>query len=131
MENTTQSENNFKSKFEIENPEEFRIKMEKAFPSNPIEHDLPSAHLNKAEFKDFMRYINRNTVMLEVGGGSSSVVWTRYVKELVVVESSKFVADKIVETTGKLPKGSDLTVHWTPPNFQQTSLSTGDLYWTI
>jgi hypothetical protein len=63
--------------------------------------------------------------MLEVGGGSSSVVWTRYVKELVVVESSQFIAEKIKDTVAKLPSGSDLTVHWTPPNFQQDKLSVG------
>jgi hypothetical protein len=125
MENLIDPSNVEKSVFEINNPEEFKRKMEKTFPENPIEYDLPRPHLNKSEFSDFMRFINRNTVMLEVGGGASSAYWTRYVKSLVVVESSKFISEKIKETVSKLSKGSDLTVHWTPPNFQQVSLSVG------
>jgi hypothetical protein len=125
MENVIDPSNVEKSVFEITNADEFKIKMEKAFPSNPKEHDLPRPHLNRVEFADFMRYINRNTVMLEIGGGSSSVYWTRYVKDLVVVESSKFISEKIKETVSKMPAGSSLTVHWTPPNFQQASLSVG------
>jgi len=112
-----------KSKFEIENPTEFLSKLDKKIPSNPDPNNLRKPGMNSAELRDFMTYLNKETVMLEVGGGASSVYWTRYVKELVVIEPSQTVADRISESISNLTKGSDFVIHCIRPNFQQKKLS--------
>lgn len=112
-----------KSKFEIENPELFEQYMEKTMPKNPDPNNLPKPKMTRGELKSIFEHINKDTIMLEVGGGGSSVYWTRYVKKLVVVEPSKTISNRILETLSKIPKMADIEMHCILPNFQQKQLS--------
>jgi hypothetical protein len=67
------------------------------------------------EIVDLVTYINRDSVILEIGGGDSTVFLSRLVKKIVTLEHNLEWAEKIRENT----KGYESTVFVVEPNWPQ------------
>lgn len=78
-----------------------------------IEKKLP--FMTPEEIVDLVTYIGRDSVMLEIGGGDSTVFLSRLVKKIVTLEHNLEWAEKIRENT----KGFMSTVFVVEPNWPQ------------
>ena len=80
------------------------------------ENEIP--YMNETEIVHLMKYINRNTRMLEVGGGTSTIFFSKFVKRLVTVEHNKKWGNEILSTLQRTRRGN-WTLHIAEPNFPQ------------
>lgn len=69
------------------------------------------------EIVDLMSYINRETVMLELGGGNSTVFLSKFVKKLVTIEHNKEWSKTILSNVETYSNEWILTV--VEPNWPQ------------
>ncbi len=75
-------------------------------------------YMNPEEIVDLVCYLTKQTVMLEIGGGKSSIFLSRIVKELVTVEHDRGWANEISNSPDL-----DLTawkLHVVEPNWPQS-----------
>jgi predicted O-methyltransferase YrrM len=80
------------------------------------EDEIP--YMNETEIVHLMRYINRNTELLEIGGGGSTIFLSKFVKRIVTVEHNKEWGGKLANTLQKSRK-NNWTLHIAEPNFPQ------------
>ncbi len=74
--------------------------------------------MTKEEIVDLVCYLNRETVMLEIGGGNSTVFLSRIVKKLVTLEHDKGWGNTIKGFEGLQDKNWEL--HIVEPNWPQS-----------
>lgn len=80
------------------------------------ENETP--YMNDTEIVHLMKYISRNTDMLEVGGGTSTIFLSKFVKRLVTVEHNKKWGSEILNTLQRTRR-NNWTIHIAEPNFPQ------------
>jgi predicted O-methyltransferase YrrM len=80
------------------------------------EDEIP--YMNETEIVHLMKYINRNTELLEIGGGGSTIFLSKFVKKIVTVEHNKEWAGKMFSVLQKSRK-NNWTLHIAEPNFPQ------------
>lgn len=76
-------------------------------------------YMTSDEISDLVTYINRDTDMLEIGGGNSTLFFSRIVKRLVTVEHNKEWSDKISNDMKSFSK-CDWSLHVIEPSFPQS-----------
>lgn len=74
--------------------------------------------MSETEIIDLVSYIDRNTVMLEIGGGQSTYFLSKYVKRLTTVEHNKEWASNIEDMMRN--SKADWNLHLVEPNFPQS-----------
>jgi predicted O-methyltransferase YrrM len=74
-------------------------------------------YMNSNEIVDLTTYLHRDCEMLEIGGGNSTLFFSKIVKRLVTIEHNKEWSDKISNDM-KLSK-CDWKIHVVEPNFPQ------------
>jgi predicted O-methyltransferase YrrM len=89
-----------------------RMGIEKKSPMD--EKKLP--FMTPEEIVDLVTYISRDSIMLEIGGGDSTVFLSRLVKKIVTLEHNLEWAEKIRGNT----KGYESTVFVVEPNWPQS-----------
>lgn len=76
-------------------------------------------YMNSDEISDLVTYIDRECDMLEVGGGNSTLFFSRIVKRLVTIEHNKEWSDKISNDMKSISK-CDWSIHVVEPSFPQS-----------
>ena len=76
-------------------------------------------YMNSKEISDLITYIHRDCEMLEVGGGNSTLFFSRLVKKLVTLEHNKEWADKITSLM-KIYSKCDWKINVVEPSFPQS-----------
>lgn len=89
----------------------------KMINKNKIHRYLP--YMNSEEISDLVTYIDKDTEMLEIGGGNSTLFFSRIVKRLVTIEHNKEWSDKISNDM-KLVSKCDWKIHVIEPSFPQS-----------
>lgn len=84
---------------------------------NKIKRFLP--YMNSEEISDLITYIDKDTEMLEIGCGNSTLFFSRIVKRLVSIEHTKEWGDKISNDM-KLISKCDWSIHVVEPSFPQS-----------
>ena len=74
-------------------------------------------YMNETEIVHLMKYVDRETSLLEIGGGGSTVFLSKFVRRIVTVEHNKEWATKLFSTLGT--NRSNWTLHIAEPNFPQ------------
>jgi len=74
-------------------------------------------YMNDTEIVHLLKYIDRNTRMLEIGGGSSTIFFSKFVSRLVTVEHNKEWGTKVWNLLGK--RRNNFTIHIAEPDFPQ------------
>jgi predicted O-methyltransferase YrrM len=80
------------------------------------ENEMP--YMNETEIVHLMKYINRNTSLLEVGGGGSTIFLSKYVKRIVTVEHNKSWGSEILKILQR-NRRTNWSIHIAEPNFPQ------------
>lgn len=75
-------------------------------------------YMNSKEISDLITYLHRDCEMLEIGGGNSTLFFSRIVKKLVTIEHSKEWSDKISNDMKNISK-CEWCIHVISPNFPQ------------
>lgn len=75
--------------------------------------------MNEVEISHFVKYINADTEILEVGGGSSTIFLSKSVKRIVTVEHDRKWANEINNILQKMGK-DNWSLQIVEPNFPQT-----------
>jgi hypothetical protein len=75
-------------------------------------------YMNDTEIVHLMKYINRNTQLLEIGGGGSTIFLSKFVKRIVTVEHNKEWGGRLVNILQK-NRQNNWTLHIAEPNFPQ------------
>jgi len=83
---------------------------------NNISKHLP--YMNSEEISDLITYIDKDTEMLEIGCGNSTLFFSKIVKRLVSIEHNKEWCDKISNDM-KLISKCDWSIHVIEPKFPQ------------
>ena len=71
------------------------------------------------EIVDLVCYLDRDSDVLEIGGGGSTIFISRIVKKLITIEHSLEWAGKIKIEMSNLPKKADWEIHTIPPSWSQ------------
>jgi predicted O-methyltransferase YrrM len=79
------------------------------------EDEMP--YMNESEIVHLMKYIDRETSLLEIGGGGSTIFLSKFVKRLVTVEHNKQYATELFKILGTIR--DNWTLHIAEPNFPQ------------
>lgn len=74
--------------------------------------------MNSKEIIDLVTYLHRDCEMLEIGGGNSTLFFSKIVKRLVTIEHNKEWSDKISNDM-KLISKCDWKIHVIEPSFPQ------------
>jgi predicted O-methyltransferase YrrM len=73
--------------------------------------------MNDAEIVDLVSYITKDTEMLEIGGGNSTIFLSKIVKKLVTIEHNLEWSKSIQESLKNF--NADWTLHVVEPNWPQ------------
>ena len=76
-------------------------------------------YMNSDEISDLVTYIDRDCEMLEIGGGNSTLFFSKIVKRLVTIEHNKEWSDKISNDMKSISK-CDWSIHVVEPSFPQS-----------
>ncbi len=76
-------------------------------------------YMNSEEISDLITYIDKDTEMLEIGGGNSTLFFSKIVKRLVTIEHNKEWGDKISNDM-KVVSKCDWKIHVIEPSFPQS-----------
>jgi predicted O-methyltransferase YrrM len=76
-------------------------------------------YMNSNEIVDLTTYLHRDCEMLEIGGGNSTLFFSRIVKRLVTVEHNKEWSDKISNDMKSFSK-CDWSLYVIEPSFPQS-----------
>jgi predicted O-methyltransferase YrrM len=75
--------------------------------------------MNNEEIVDLVTYINRDTEMLEIGGGNSTIFLSKIVKKLVTIEHDENWSRTIKSEMEKSNFSSNWELHVVKPNWNQ------------
>ncbi len=75
--------------------------------------------MNAKEISDLITYLHRDCVMLEVGGGNSTLFFSRIVKRLVTIEHNKEWSDRLSNEMKSFAK-CDWEIHTIEPEIPQS-----------
>jgi predicted O-methyltransferase YrrM len=75
--------------------------------------------MNNEEIVDLVTYINRDTEMLEIGGGNSTIFLSKIVKKLVTIEHDENWSRTIKSEMEKSNFTSNWELHVVKPNWNQ------------
>jgi len=92
-----------------------------SFLTNMINKNKKHRHLpymNSEEISDLITYIDKDTEMLEIGCGNSTLFFSKIIKRLVSIEHNKEWCDKISNDM-KLISKCDWSIHVIEPKFPQ------------
>jgi len=76
-------------------------------------------YMNNEEIVDLVTYINRDTEMLEIGGGNSTIFLSKIVKKLVTIEHDENWSRTIKSEMEKSNFSSNWELHVVKPNWNQ------------
>jgi hypothetical protein len=76
-------------------------------------------YMNSEEISDLITYIDKDSEVLEIGCGNSTLFFSKIVKRLVSIEHTKEWGDKISNDM-KLISKCDWSIHVVEPNFPQS-----------
>ena len=79
------------------------------------ENEIP--YMTGDEIVHMMKYIDRETSLLEIGGGGSTIFLSKFVRRLVTVEHNKEYSKKLFNILGTIR--DNWTLHIVEPNFPQ------------
>ena len=74
-------------------------------------------HMKDIEIFHLLKYIDRDTRMLEIGGGGSTVFFSKFVERLLTVEHNKEWASQLWDLLGE--KRPNWSLHVAEPNYPQ------------
>ena len=83
-----------------------------------IKKTLP--YMNNDEIVDLITYINRDTEMLEIGGGNSAIFLSKIVKKLVTIEHDENWSKTIKSEMEKSNFNSNWELHVVKPSWKQS-----------
>jgi predicted O-methyltransferase YrrM len=74
-------------------------------------------YMNEIEIVHMMKYIDRNVELLEIGGGGSTMFFSKFVKKITTIEHNKSYSEMLFSALHKYRKNWEL--HLVEPNFPQ------------
>ena len=77
-------------------------------------------YMNNDEIIDLVTYINRDTEMLEIGGGNSTIFLSKIVKKLVTIEHDENWSKTIKSEMEKSNFNSNWELHVVKPSWKQS-----------
>jgi predicted O-methyltransferase YrrM len=76
-------------------------------------------YMTSDEIVDLVSYLDRDSEVLEIGGGGSTLFISRIVKKLITIEHNFEWSNRIKNRMASLSKKSDWEIHIVPPAWPQ------------